>query len=161
MTNKKNWLAVVCLILSGFASLKAQNGAVSSGGDASGSGGSVSYSIGQVDHITANGSGATITQGLQQPYEIYVITGFEAAGIELTASVYPNPASEQVTVYLKDLSSPDLGYILSDAKGKLIKQNKLSNAETVIPMAELSKASYFITVMNGKDVIKTFKIIKN
>jgi len=43
------------------------------GGNATGQNGRVSYSIGQVDFITVSGSGGTVTQGIQQPYEIFVV----------------------------------------------------------------------------------------
>jgi hypothetical protein len=56
-----------CLLGWGTTGLMAQQGFVATGGDATGAGGSVSYSIGQVDYLSAEGSGGFINQGLQHP----------------------------------------------------------------------------------------------
>ncbi|MCW3070731.1 MAG: hypothetical protein JWO44_621 [Bacteroidetes bacterium] len=160
MTNIKKLLSGAFLF-SGIATLSAQQGTVPAGGDASGTGGSASYSIGQVDYITGNGSGGTITQGLQQPFEIYVITGVDAKAINLSASVYPNPTAEQVTLTIKDLSTTGMSYTLSDAQGRLISSDKLSGTETAISMITLSKGIYLVKVLDNTKEIKVFKIIKN
>jgi hypothetical protein len=66
-----------------------------SGGNASGSGGTVSYTVGQVSYTTNTSTTGTVTQGMQQPYEILVVTGLEEAdGISLEFSVYPKPVSD-------------------------------------------------------------------
>lgn len=139
----------------------AQNGTVAAGGDASGAGGTVSYSIGQTDYITENGTGGTITQGLQQPFEILVVTGIEVKDINLSCSVYPNPTADFVTLSVKDISTENMSYVLCDVKGKVINQKRLSSYETQITMVELSKATYLIKVLDNNKEVKTFKIIKN
>ena len=58
---------LVLLLIVGHSATKAQTGTVSAGGDASGSGGSLSYSIGQVAY-SAYSSGGLIIEGLQQTY---------------------------------------------------------------------------------------------
>jgi hypothetical protein len=154
-------LLIPCLFLFGVTALKAQSGTVSSGGDASGAGGSASYSIGQVDYITANGAGGTSSQGLQQPYEIYVVTGTETFGINLSLSVYPNPTSDIVTLNVKDITTEKMHFILSDLHGKIIRKERLTDNETSIFMADLRKATYLIKVVSNNKEVKTFKIIKN
>jgi gliding motility-associated-like protein len=54
------------LLLAGFTS-QAQVATVSSGGEATGAGGSLSYSVGQVVYTTNSGSTFTSAQGVQQP----------------------------------------------------------------------------------------------
>jgi len=145
----------------GMASLSAQQGTVAAGGDASGAGGSASYSIGQVDYMSSNGAAGTIIQGLQQPFEIYVITGVDAMPVNLSASVYPNPTAEQVTLSVKDLNVSTMKYTLCDVQGKLITGDKLSGSETAISMITLNKGIYFVRVLDNNREIKVFKIIKN
>ena len=154
-------LLVFCFLFGGVMYLPAQNAPVSSGGVSSGTGGSATYSIGQTDFITANGSNGTITQGLQQPYEILVLSGIEISEINLSVSVFPNPTSDIITLSVKDLSTENLSYALYDLQGKLIKKDKLSGNETAITMGDLSNASYLIMVTDNKKEIKTFRIIKN
>jgi hypothetical protein len=68
----KKILSTLILLTAAMIGAKAQQGAVSAGGEASGPGGSVSYSIGQTDYITKSSSGHFISDGLQQPYEISI-----------------------------------------------------------------------------------------
>lgn len=44
----------------------------SSGGDISGEGGSVSFSIGQVNYLSFSGDSGYITEGIQQPLKISI-----------------------------------------------------------------------------------------
>ncbi len=65
---KKIFLFLGCCLLGwGSISLMAQQGNVAAGGQAVGAGGSVSYSIGQVNYLSASGTGGSLNQGLQQP----------------------------------------------------------------------------------------------
>ncbi|MES2138800.1 MAG: T9SS type A sorting domain-containing protein [Bacteroidota bacterium] len=152
---------VFCFLFWGAMHLAAQNAPVSSGGVSSGTGGSATYSIGQTDFITENSSDGIITQGVQQPYEIIVVSGIEISGINLSFSVFPNPTSDFITLSVKDLSTENMNYALYDVRGKLIKEDKLSGSETTITLGDLSNASYLIMVIDNKKEIKTFRIIKN
>ena len=68
----KKILFTLMLLPAALTGIKAQQGAVSAGGEATGAGGSVSYSIGQIDYITKSSSGHFILEGQQQPYEISI-----------------------------------------------------------------------------------------
>jgi hypothetical protein len=165
MKHKKTILLFCCLLLGWWTvGLKAQNGTVAAGGDLTGSGGSVSHSIGQINYITLTGSGGTVTQGLQQPYEIWVITGVEVEGVELSMAVYPNPAADYVMLQVDD---PDifledhLTYQLFDISGKLLDQQTLDNSTTQIALAQYTRGIYFLKVMVNGQELKSFKILKN
>jgi hypothetical protein len=56
-----------CLLGWGTTDLLAQHGNVAAGGQATGAGGTASYSIGQVNYLTASGNNGSLIQGLQQP----------------------------------------------------------------------------------------------
>jgi hypothetical protein len=161
MKQTKRTVFFLCFFLSLITTIRAQQGTVASGGDASGTGGSVNYSIGQTDYITETGSTGSVAQGLQQPYEIYVVTGIENTAINLSATVYPNPAVDLVTLSITEAPTGNMTFILCDVQGKIIKQEKLNGPQTVISMSELGKAAYLIKVLNNDKEIKTFKIIKN
>lgn len=64
-----------CLLGWGTTDLLAQQGNVTAGGVATGAGGSASYSIGQLDYLSASGSGGSLNQGLQQPNGGYSLSG--------------------------------------------------------------------------------------
>jgi len=79
MRYKKAKLIAAFLLGIGLTGLQAQESVTASGGNASGAGGTVSYSVGQVVYKTNTGSNGSEAQGVQQPYEISVIIGIEEA----------------------------------------------------------------------------------
>lgn len=137
-----------------------QSNTVASGGDASGSGGSVSYSIGQIDYLTAIGSGGTATQGVQQPYEIFV--GYEDLSIDLQANLFPNPAALSVQLQFgnwSDFDSPR--FEMTDDRGRLLLSGEIVSSETSISLADLPNAPYFIRLIANETMVKNFKLVKN
>jgi hypothetical protein len=154
---------MLCLI-SGFTGLHAQEAIPASGGNASGSGGSVSYSVGQVAYSTNTGVNGSVVQGVQQPYEIFIVTGLEEAnGIELYLSVYPNPTTDILTLKV-DLSTKfniqSMSYKLYDLGGKLLENKELNSSEASIDMNNRVPATYLLKVIDKNKEVKTFKIIK-
>ena len=69
-TKKYFFLSLFGLFL---ATTWAQELSVSSSGEGVGSGGGVSYSVGQTFYIVNTGSTGSESQGMQQPYEISVV----------------------------------------------------------------------------------------
>ena len=72
MKNKSKPILLFAISLSTSVFL-AQESANVSGGEATGSGGTVSYTIGQVAYTNHTGTNGNINQGVQQPYEIYLV----------------------------------------------------------------------------------------
>lgn len=138
----------------------AQSDVITSGGNASSTSGSVSFTIGQVDYVSAPGSSGNINQGVQQPFEIF--GPLEVISIEgLTIEVYPNPTYDFVYVEL-DNSKIDNGRILLyDVNGRLIKGNFITNQKSEINIAELATGNYYIEISSNDLKICTYKIIKN
>jgi len=160
---KKFNVALVAFYLLGLGStIQAQNVIPASGGNASGIG-SVSYSIGQVVYTTNTSiTYGSVAQGVQQPFEISVITAIEKAkDITLVCSVYPNPASDFLTLKVENYDIEGLSYKLFDANGKLLESKRVTGYETTISMANLLPSLYFLKITDNQKEIKTFKIIKN
>ena len=158
---KKNKLTVLFLALS-FASVQAQQVITTSGGNAIGSGGSVSYSVGQIVYKTNSGSLGSVSQGVQQPYEISIVSVFEEEnGISLLFSSYPNPTTTSLTLKVGNYNFENLNYQLFDGNGRNLLDNKIYQAETAITMEIFPVGIYFLKVSNGSIEMKTLKIIKN
>lgn len=139
----------------------AQQATVASGGDASGSGGTVAYSVGQIDCINISGTNGIVAQGVQQPYEISLILGTNNHSIDLALVAYPNPTSNFLTLNIGNLDFSELSFQLFDINGKLIESRKIiSNAEKIL-MENLQNATYVFKIINSNKELKTFKIIKN
>ena len=143
-------------------SIYAQNTIPATGGEASGPGGISSYSVGQVVYTTETGTSGTITKGVQQPFEIWVVSGIEEASeIDLECSVYPNPAEIYLILKISDYDKENLSYQLYDISGKPFELNKVMTGETRIDMSKLVSGTYFLKVFDNSKALKTFKIIKN
>jgi Secretion system C-terminal sorting domain len=161
MRNKKLKLSAILLFGLGLTEILAQEAIPATGGNASGSGGSVSYTIGQIVYMTNIGTNGSVTQGIQQPYEILVITGIpEAKDITIEILVYPNPVTDNLKLEIKNYEIQNLRYKLYDNNGKLLQENKIEGNETNIIMNNLIPAIYFLKVTDNKKIVKTFKIIK-
>jgi len=158
MKHKKTFISAAFLLL-GLGGLHAQESVNSSGGEATGTGGTASYSVGQVVYTTATGTNGSVAQGVQQPYEISTTVGINETSINLEMSVYPNPTIDYLTLKVED--NFNLSYQLYDLQGKVIENKKVNTNSTIIKMEGLPKAVYFLKVVNNKQAVKTFKIIKN
>jgi hypothetical protein len=162
MRHKKLKLSAVLLLGLGLTGLQAQTSVNATGGDASGSGGTVSYSVGQVVYTTNSGTNGSVAQGVQQPYEISVVTGLEEAkGINLSVTAYPNPTTDYLQLKVESEKLKDLSFQLYDMNGKLLQSEKITGNQTSIAMSSLVPATYFVKVIQGNKEVKTFKIIKN
>ena len=162
MRPKKVKLSAVLLLGLGLTGLQAQESINATGGNASGSGGSASYSVGQVVYTTNTGSNGSVAQGVQQPYEISVVTGLEEAkSINLSVLAYPNPTTNYLTLEVKEFELSNLSFQLFDMNGKLLQSEKITGNQTSIVMSNLVPATYFVKVTEGNKEVKTFKIIKN
>ncbi len=144
-----------------LSTLSAQESINATGGDASGSGGSASYSVGQVVYTTNTGTSGSVAQGVQQPFEISVITGLEEAkGIKLSVSAYPNPTTDFLILEVKEFDISNLNFQLYDMKGNFLQSEKINGNQTRIAMGSLPPATYFVKVIEGNKEIKIFKIVK-
>jgi len=160
MKNKKTKLSALLLLGIGFNQVYAQQATTASGGDASGSGGSVAYSVGQIVYTTYTGSNGSVAQGVQQPYEISIITGLLETDIKLNLSAYPNPTTNYLMLQIDNYDKA-LSYQLYDIGGKLLESNTVVANSTTIKMEQMPTGTYLLKVIQNNKEVKTFKIIKN
>lgn len=130
------------------------------GGESVGSNGGISFTIGQIDYVTASGTGGSLTQGVQQPFEIFTLGTDEIPDIKLEVSVYPNPTTDML--YIKNSNNElTFQFQLVDAAGKLIVASVEFIKEGEINMTSLQTSTYYLTIQTTTKQLKTFKIIKN
>lgn len=162
MQYKKVQFCTLLILGLGGAGVKAQQDLPAMGSDASGSGGSVSYSVGQVTYTTNTSLNGSVAQGVQQPYEISVVLNVNKPfEIELDLSSYPNPTRDLLNLKVGNHNDMNLTYQLIDISGKLLLENKINDNETDIVMSDFPVATYFLRISGNDKEIKTFKIIKN
>ena len=152
-------ILTIGLSWSDFAQSQQSSNAV--GGDATGSGGSVAYSVGQIVYTTHTGSTGSVAQGVQQAYEIFSI-GINETELNSSLSLFPNPIADNLTLQISDFNKEKLSYILFDTHGKLLRNGQVTAQQTQINTSSLLPATYFIKVLNQENKqVQSFKIIKN
>lgn len=137
-----------------------QRAVPTSGGDASGGGGSISYSVGQVDFNAVNSAGGTVSQGVQQAYEYLVLRVVDPQGSNQAVSVSPNPAREGITVESEQTLDGHSRFELLSADGSVLRTGRLAGTRTFIAMLDLPPASYLLRIIRSNDEQNTFKILK-
>lgn len=157
---RKIFLLVV--IISGSDEvLNAQRAVATAGGSATGGAGSMSYTIGQLDYNTNFALSGSVAEGVQQPFEIFTVTGIsETAGILPDMSLFPNPALSYLKLTAETIIYEGLIYHLVDMNGRIVRNGNIVSRETYIHIQELAPAEYFLKVMVFDHILKTFKIIK-
>ena len=156
-------LIAICLLGFGYGiKMQAQETTTISDGNANGYDISVSDTVGQVAHTVNAGTMETVTQGVQQPYEISVVSGIEEAkGVHLMCSVYPNPDTDFLTLKVENCDIENLYYELYNVKGSILENKKIEANETIINMNGLLPSAYFLKGIQNNKEVKTFKIVKN
>jgi hypothetical protein len=150
----------------GMAGLQAQETLTTSGGNATGSGGSVSFTIGQTIYSTNTGTSSSVAQGVQQPYEISVVSDLaKTQDIKLICSVFPNPTTNALVLKIEDATHTQYIASLYDLRGSLLMTQKITASETIIAMHNYVPATYFLKITQAQgnttpQEIKIFKIIK-
>ena len=141
--------------------LKGQETIPATGGNASSSGGSVSYTVGQILSSTISGTNGIVVQGVQQPYEISVVTAISnTEEISLKCLVYPNPTMGVVKLVFESNDYKNLKFRLYDINGILLQDKEVEGSETEISLSNFSSSVYFLKVYNNNMEVKVFKIIK-
>jgi hypothetical protein len=155
------FFATISFILLICISAHAQEVIPVSGGDATGSNGSVSYSIGQVSYTTIYSNSGSVAEGVQQTYEITVVTGNELLpAVSLSCKAFPNPVTDFLILSVGKSENEDLSYRLSDLNGRDILRGKVIDEQTNIQLGALRNGNYFLSVLKNNTEVKTFKIIK-
>lgn len=140
--------------------LKAQSAVMTTGANATGSSGSVFYSVGQAAYLV-KGSNRQVSEGVQQVYEITTLaTGEAPHSSEEGILLYPNPFKDYLYLDFTTLDFKGSEYQLFDAQGKLIKTEKISHSKSEFNFSWLPSALYLIKINHEGKNIKTFKIIK-
>ena len=141
---------------------QAQQTALSSGGNGSGTGGSFAYSVGQTMYTAQSNSITSLSKGVQQGYELFLITGLEEEDrFGLAATVFPNPTSNYLTVEIKNYTpTMALEIFLFDAKGQQVHRQRVVDVQTQIAVEHLASALYMLKLVQGDKLVKAVKVIK-
>jgi len=140
--------------------IQAQESVNNAGGDATGSGGTVAYSVGQVTYTTNSEISGSVAQGVQHAFEIFII-GVNESDLDISVIVFPNPTTEYLTLQIDDYKITKLICQLYDMHSKLLISEQIVSRHTQIKMNNLPSATYFVHIINQDSLkVKSFKVIK-
>lgn len=159
MIPKRTLLILAALAL--YATGKAQADVTASGAEGVGSGGTVSYSVGQVAYTQYTGTGGRVSEGVEQAYLITELGTENPPEISFTCEVFPNPTVAGVKLVLYGMPSfQNLDIAVLETTGKLLLSQRVSGAENEIPLEQLPAGTYLLRLSAGEKTIRSFKIIK-
>lgn len=148
------WVLLFCVCLQNMSI--AQRGQVSAGATS----GTLSVSYGQVDYQTTSNGTYSLYQGVQQPHEISNITLVSNLWPDLHVSFYPNPTIGSITVEISNTLSETIYLQLNDIQGKELQQVRVNQTKTDLALNNYEAGTYYCTVKNSQNQLKTYKIIK-
>ena len=152
---------VICVIGLLFLSLtQAQESVNSLGKVAVGSGGTVSYSVGQIVYTTNVGNNGSSAQGVQHAYEILTLGKMEPL-YNFSISLFPNPTNDNLILNLDTYKNEKLNYLIYDLQGKQIKTGNIESLQTVINLSHLNSGVYYMDIETENKKVQSYKIIKN
>ena len=139
---------------------QAQQAFSATGGEATGTGGTNSYTVGQVVYTTKSDSAGTLNEGVQQTYTIVPFDGLDEQLISLSMSVFPNPSTDIINLQIEDVKNATLSFSLTDINGKLLHEEVILNEITSINLGQYSPGTYFVKVIDNASRSRSFKVIK-
>ncbi len=147
------------LLIAPIGLIKAQKTMASAGTTATGSGGSSTYTVGQLDY-QQKGANAQLIEGVQHSYEILTLAVEDLDNKEKNIVLYPNPVKDFLFIDFNKENYQNSNYILFDSQGKLIKKGNLNQQKSELDFSLLPTSVYIIQIFQNNQNIKTFKIIK-
>lgn len=164
MTRTKLSFTLLFMMGLGILALKAQHSVNTAGGNVSNMSGSVSYSVGQIVYFAYAEDNGKVSEGVQHPYEIYVITFVdEPKDIHVELSAFPNPVADQLSLMVVGRNNhpqSDYHYQLLDINGKSLEAERMMDDITLINMGRKMPGTYFLKVTASEGKSWLFKIIK-
>lgn len=165
-------IGMCCMLNQSYA----QDAISAAGGNANGSGGSASYTIGQTVYTASSSATGSVSQGVQQAYTITenpvpgtpatnnpnsenpIANGIAESSIQ--CAVYPNPVADQLVVSLEDEFS-DVSLLLFTADGRVVSEQSTVSQTAQIDMSQLAQGTYVLHILQGGTLAKMFTVVKN
>jgi hypothetical protein len=154
---KKSIIPIVVFISFGFSSF-GQNALSAAGGHFKTSGGSTSFTVGQVAYVLKNGTGSYLNEGIQQVYTKKT-TPIEELVYLKEVQLYPNPTQETMTLILSSKEDVQVRFTIMDYLGKEIRNGNILSEKSEISLRDLPAGNYFISLKSKKEN-RIFKMVK-
>jgi hypothetical protein len=153
----KNILFVI-IFVSSFK-LYSQESVMSSGGEAKSTAGSFSYSVGQVVTNSYLSDEGSISEGVQQSYQIITLGGIKN-NFNISLRAYPNPTRDYLKIEIDNFREQYFVYRLLDVEGKIMQSKKIDDHQTKIDLRDFSTGIFIVQILGEKLILDSFRLIK-
>ncbi len=142
--------------------LYAQETVPATGANASGSGGTASYTLGQLFFHSFSTPAGQLDEGVQQPYEIIRVSRHHTpSNPDADYRIFPNPATDHLLLICPLHEERTVTARVTDIHGRILKLFIIRSTRTRIDMTPFSPGIYFLLLEENRYSPTTFKIIKN
>ncbi len=141
-----------------FVSSYGQYSISTTGGHIKSTGGSTSFTVGQVVYVLKKGTGPYLNEGVQQVYT-KKSTPIEELVYLKEVLLFPNPTQETFTLIMSTKEDVLVRYTIMDYLGKEIRNGDIITEKSEISMVDLPSGNYFISLKSKKEH-RIFKIVK-
>lgn len=133
----------------------------SCGTTATGSGYSLSWTIGEPVVSTLTGPSNILTQGFHQSkLTVTAVDEIKIPGLKL--SVYPNPVTDKLNIHTEEIRDLSLIFMLFSNDGKMLQNGILDNSIKELDMQKMPHGNYLLKIAQKRGTaIQIFKIVKN
>lgn len=151
---------VLMLFSFGITSMIAQENFVSSSDNATGASGTSSFSVGQTFYTTTQNANGSLSEGVQQAFEIETLSNPEFELVKLGVKTYPNPTTDRLILSVEEIDVKNTSFEIHDVHGRLVISKAIDSNTNVIEMSSYASGIYILTMKMQNTPLKTFKIIK-
>lgn len=149
-------LSISLISWNGFA----QTAVLPGGGESAGSGGTSSFSLGQVAYTTVNGTSGSSAQGVQHAYVVSDASVTTVVDDPFLVNVYPNPTTNFIVIQLEETHNETLSYRLLNAIGQEVQNGLILKDTTQLTLTEHQSAYYMLQIIKDGRIARTFKVLK-
>lgn len=143
-----------------LGNLNAQSSFNALGGDIENESGSIAYSFAQPFSAVVSASNGSVEVGTQHAYAV-IPTNSTQLEPEISIRVFPNPASDYISVVFDESLLKTYELTLVDLNGNTLSNSRLEGMEKQIDMTDLAPGTYILNIIStDKSSSKNFKIIK-
>jgi hypothetical protein len=141
--------------------LLAQEATLVAGGNAAGSDGSVSWSVGQVDYLNVQGSSGAITEGVQQPFELFPLSVEGDLKNPWEVTIFPNPTTANAVIRFSETHVEEFVFVLLDMRGAILQSGRIDGREIELNVSQLPAAVYKVQINSSAGTSQVFKLVKH
>lgn len=153
-------IVITFLLFQTFSISNAQQSVQTAGASFITSNGSVSVSIGQLAFTSLTNDSFSISQGVQQVWEIFPNSVEGMVKSEVQISAYPNPVADGLQLTMNSGNSELCSWQLFDLQGKVLLSGNFSELKALVPLSALAQSTYILHIYEQNQIIQSQKIIK-